>query len=199
MHEHEHESEYEQTTTGLRDQTVVLVPRAAGMDYNLSDLVDCRVFIQGRLGALRLHRLTRCTVSAAPVAGSVFFDDVTDCTVFLVARQIRIHHTCRTDLYVQVKSRPIIEDTEGVRVAPLVTPSAYPGLARARREAGLGETEEGLGTMWNQVDDFGWIKQVQSPNWGEIPVGERVQAPAPPPTSGVVGVGHDDDEDPDEI
>jgi len=42
----------------------------------------------------------------------------------------------------------------------------------------------GLGTdpgMWNQVDDFGWIKKQQSPNWRIIPESERVAPPEAPP------------------
>ena len=42
----------------------------------------------------------------------------------------------------------------------------------------------GLGSdpgMWNQVDDFGWIKKQQSPNWRVIPEAERAAPPEAPP------------------
>ena len=33
---------------------------------------------------------------------------------------------------------------------------------------------------WRDVDDFGWIKKQQSPNWRIIPEDERDAPPKPP-------------------
>jgi hypothetical protein len=44
-------------------------------------------------------------------------------------------------------------------------------------EAGFGGTDPG---RWAEVEDFGWIKQMQSPNWKIIPEDERVAPPKPP-------------------
>ena len=73
-----------------------------GSDHTLTDLTDCRVFLFGRIGALRLVRLRDCTVCAGPVSGSTFLDDVQGATLFLISRQIRIHSTKNTDFYLQV-------------------------------------------------------------------------------------------------
>ena len=35
--------------------------------------------------------------------------------------------------------------------------------------------EEGKKNMWDQVDDFKWLKAEQSPNWAILPEGERVR------------------------
>lgn len=71
-----------------------------------------------------------------------------------------MHGARNVDVYLHCGSRPIIEDCVGVRFAPLP-------------EGGIGA--EGLGAnMWDQVDDFGWLKAEKSPNWGVLPEGERV-------------------------
>jgi hypothetical protein len=44
----------------------------AGGDFTMVDLVDCTVFLLGRLSALRLRRLKRCRVYGGPVVGATF-------------------------------------------------------------------------------------------------------------------------------
>lgn len=72
-----------------------------------------------------------------------------------------MHGARNVDVYLHCGSRPIIEDCEGVRFAPLM-----------EGEAGL----EGLlgANQWDQVDDFGWLKVERSPNWSVLPEAERV-------------------------
>ncbi|GAB4823378.1 hypothetical protein N2152v2_010424 [Parachlorella kessleri] len=59
----------------------------AGLDFTLSDLQDCTVFLLGPLAALFLHRLQRCRVCVGPVAGATFMEDVQDSTLVLASRQ----------------------------------------------------------------------------------------------------------------
>jgi hypothetical protein len=46
----------------------------AGLDFTLSNLQDCTVFLLGPLAALFIHRLTRCRVYVGPVAGAAFME-----------------------------------------------------------------------------------------------------------------------------
>jgi hypothetical protein len=45
-------------------------------DAVVEDLDGAAVFVRGRLAALRLRRLRRCSVYAGPVCGATFVDDV---------------------------------------------------------------------------------------------------------------------------
>ena len=74
-----------------------------------------------------------------------------------------MHGARDVDVYLQCASRPIVEGCAGVRFAPLPE-----GL---RKGWGL----EGEANLWDQVDDFGWLKADKSPNWSVLPEGERVQ------------------------
>ena len=106
-------------------------------------------------GALRLEELTNCTVLCGPVSGSVYVDKCQGCTIFVAARQIRIHRSVGCDFCVCTARRvarcsesrmravrlrltrnvlsattlvsgPIIEDCSSMRFAPFTF--RYPAL-----------------------------------------------------------------------
>lgn len=72
-------------------------------------------------------------------------------------------------------SRPIIEACDAARFAPLEgvdAEGAYAGAAQALAAAGMADATD----LWSSVDDFLWIKEVQSPHWRVLPEGERKRA-----------------------
>ncbi|KAK9111021.1 hypothetical protein Scep_018540 [Stephania cephalantha] len=149
----------------------VLVKRFDGEvngDFTLSDLRSCEVRLIGRFRALFIHRLRDCKVFVGPVLGSILIEEVEGCLFMLASHQIRIHHARESDLYLRVRSRPIIEDSNGVRFAPYRL--CYEGIERDLKDSGLDE-ETG---NWENVDDFRWLRAVQSPNWSVLPEEERV-------------------------
>ena len=86
----------------------------------------------------------------------------------LASHPIRIHQARATDFYLRVRSGPIIEDSSAVRFAPFRV--FYEGIDEELRDSGL---REETGT-WANVDDFKWLRVVQSPNWCLIPEEECV-------------------------
>ncbi|KAL6899227.1 hypothetical protein ACP4OV_005885 [Aristida adscensionis] len=138
-------------------------------DFTLADLVSCEVHLKGKCRALYVHKLRDCRVFVGAVLGSVLIEDVEGCTFVMAAHQIRIHEATATDFYLRVRSRPIIEDCSGVRFAPHAL--KYDGIEEDLRESGL---EEETGN-WANVDDFKWLRAVQSPNWCLVPEEERLQ------------------------
>ena len=144
-------------------------------DLILERLSGCVVFVLGAVRALRCHDLRDTKVYGGPVAGSAHLQNLEGCHVEIAARQVRVHDARRTAFYVRTKSRPIIEHSREVTFAPFAF--EYEG-ARARfAAAGLVEETD----AWRDVDDFGWIKNRQSPNWSVAPESERVAPPPPPP------------------
>jgi len=144
-------------------------------DLILERLSGCVVFVLGAVRALRCHDLRDTKVYGGPVAGSAHLQNLEGCHVEIAARQVRVHDARRTAFYVRTKSRPIIEHSREVTFAPFAF--EYEG-ARARfAAAGLAEETD----AWRDVDDFGWIKNRQSPNWSVAPESERVAPPPPPP------------------
>ncbi|KAG2651567.1 tubulin-folding cofactor C-like [Panicum virgatum] len=138
-------------------------------DFTLADLVSCEVYLKGKCRALYVHKLRDCRVFVGAVLGSVLIEDVEGCTFAIAAHQIRIHEARATDFYLRVRSRPIIEDCSGVSFAPHAL--KYDGIDEDLKESGL---EEETGN-WANVDDFKWLRAVQSPNWRLVPEVERLQ------------------------
>ncbi|KAJ0106054.1 hypothetical protein Patl1_19369 [Pistacia atlantica] len=73
-----------------------------------------------------------------------------------------------TDFYLRVRSRPIIEDCNGVRFGPYCL--KYEGIDEDSEAAALSK-EPG---NWGNVDDFKWLRVFQSPNWLVLPEEERL-------------------------
>ncbi|KAF3948797.1 hypothetical protein CMV_025249 [Castanea mollissima] len=137
-------------------------------EFTVSDLDSCEVRLIGSVRALFVHRLKNCRVYAGPVTGSILIEGAEDCVFVMASHQIRIHNAKGTDFYLRVRSRPIIEDSTGVRFAPYCL--SYEGIEEDLRDASLDE-ETG---NWGNVDDFKWLRAVQSPNWAVLPENERV-------------------------
>ncbi|KAF4400463.1 hypothetical protein G4B88_023256 [Cannabis sativa] len=157
---------------GFRNKTrEVLVMKFSGSEigeFTISDLDSCEVRLIGCVRALFVHRLRNCRVYGGPVMNSILFEQVEGCVFVMASHQIRIHHAKATDFYLRVRSRPIIEDSSGVRFAPYCL--RYEGIHKDLQEASLAE-ETG---NWANVDDFRWLRAVQSPNWSILPENERI-------------------------
>jgi hypothetical protein len=93
-----------------------------------------------------------------------------DSVLVVACGQFRMHDSKAVDVYLHCGSRPIIEDCEGVRFAPL--PSVYEteGIKGAEKD-GVGGNEN----HWDQVDDFKWLKSEPSPHWSVLEESERIE------------------------
>ena len=91
---------------------------AAAGDFALQNLTRCTVLLKSTSRALWIRGLRHCTVVAVPVGGSIYVTDCEDCTLYLGARQLRVHTSARVDLYVHASSHPILEHCTALRFAP---------------------------------------------------------------------------------
>lgn len=161
---------------GARGQAITIAAEhLAGGEFVLLDLQDCTVHLAGHTTSVRLFNLRNTTVVTGPITGSCFVHHAAGCKLHLAAYQVRIHNTSDTHFYLRVRSKPIIEHTSGVHFAPYDADTQLTHLAPlvAAHQLGSGEAD-----MWSQVDDFGWIKATQSPNWAVLPPEQRLPAPA---------------------
>ncbi|KAJ4713660.1 putative Tubulin folding cofactor C [Melia azedarach] len=107
---------------GLRDkENQVLVKNSQGTEigeFTITGLDSCEAKLIGCVNALFIDRLKNCKVYAGPVMGSILIEEEENCVLVLASHQIRIHFAKRSDFYLRVRSRPIIEDSNEVRFAP---------------------------------------------------------------------------------
>lgn len=73
-----------------------------------------------------------------------------------------MHGSKCVNVYLHSASRPIIEDCQNVRFAPLPGVFAVPGLSSEANQ-------------WDQIDDFNWLKAEPSPNFGILQEAQRVK------------------------
>ncbi|KAK4242942.1 hypothetical protein C8A03DRAFT_39886 [Achaetomium macrosporum] len=140
----------------------VVVSRSTPAVGTLTNLERCVVDMSGAtttgapFASLMLKDLTGSAIAAGHVDGPVHVSGVKDSVVMVAARQVRIHDCKDVVFYLHCVSRPIIEDSKSVRFAE--APKAY-----------LTEKEKGERNLWDQVDDFNWLKRTPSPNWSLLP------------------------------
>lgn len=106
---------------------------------------------------LAIRNISGSLVIAGQVAGPAHVTGVRDSVLVVNARQVRMHECRNVSVYLWCSSHPIIEDCEGVRVAPLPAPFL-----------GRGQDNGADSNQWDQVDDFGWLKAEASPNWRRL-------------------------------
>jgi len=153
---------------------VVSAAEIKGGEFVIEDVEGAEVWLCGPIGALYIHRVRDSKVYTGPVSGAALVEDTSSCTFMLASAQIRIHHTHNTSLYLRVRSNPIIEYCTGVGVAPYKV--AYPGSEGHMKHADLDKETN----LWNQVNDFRWLKSTPSPNWRVLPLLERAPLPVCP-------------------
>lgn len=111
---------------------------------------------------LTLRDISNSLIVGGQVAGPIHVTNMHDSVLVVACRQFRMHDSKDVDVYLLCGSRPIIEDCDEIRFAPL--PSVY-------------ETEEikgGNANFWDQVDDFKWLKIEPSPHWKVLVESERI-------------------------
>ncbi|KAB2102676.1 hypothetical protein AG0111_0g9384 [Alternaria gaisen] len=111
--------------------------------------------------ALYLRSITSSLIITGQVAGAIHITDVSNSVIVTACRQFRMHGSKDVDVYLHSTSRPIFEDCEGLRFAPLPDSYKTPEIEQSANQ-------------WNQIDDFKWLKAEPSPHFNILPAAERV-------------------------
>lgn len=73
-----------------------------------------------------------------------------------------MHGSKKVDVYLHSASRPIIEDCEQVRFAPMPDMFVSPEILQTSNH-------------WDEIDDFKWLKVEASPNFSLLAEPQRIQ------------------------
>ena len=151
-----------QGITDISGQTLVKSAEEleAASCYQLKNLTDCMVILPGRLQAVHILNVLRCTIYIGEVSGAVHVTRCEESSVSLHCHQLRIHQSRASRFYVQAATPPIVEDVQDLAFAPYNF--TYRGQAAVVRNEN-----------WRQVQDFKWLKPEPSPHWRELPCEER--------------------------
>ncbi|ETN46618.1 uncharacterized protein HMPREF1541_00804 [Cyphellophora europaea CBS 101466] len=162
------------TTISSQSHAHILLPSssiAAPTPCTISRLTSCILDLStsrsASFASLTINNATSSLLCCGTVNGPAHVTGLRNCTLVIVCRQLRMHECAGVNVYLHCTSRPIIEDCKGMRFAQL--PQTYFDLTAAG-QSGLADSAN----LWDQIDDFKWLKSEPSPNWSVLPVGERV-------------------------
>lgn len=152
---------------GICDQTgQTFTKSAAELEqsncYQLKNLTDCTIVLPGRLKAVHILNVLRCTIYVGEVSGAAHVTGCCQSSISISCHQLRIHQSSDSSFCVNVKTQPIVEDVRNIQFAPYNF--SYPGQIPATGES-----------LWDQVRDFKWLKSEPSPNWSILPEAQRTQ------------------------
>ena len=135
--------------------------------------------------ALYLKNIARSLLVCGHVAGAAHITGLQDSVVVVACRQFRMHSAKNVDVYLHSASRPIIEDCENVRFAPLpdayVSPLSLSLACDATVQVVLTRTSKTTpaiaetANQWDQIDDFKWLQAEHSPHFSVLPAAERIE------------------------
>merc|ERR1712110_326830 len=118
------------------------------------------VRILGSPGTLHITNMDNVTVLCGPVRTSIFVENCINCDFVVACQQLRIHTTRKSNFFLHVTSKAIIEDCHSVGFAPYGL--SYTELDDDFLKSGLSKEINN----WNNIDDFNWLStEKRSPNW----------------------------------
>lgn len=157
------------TLSHLSNLHIALPPSAshATAAGTISHLTHCIVNLSAAttpntpFAALYLKNIKHSLIICGQVAGAIHITNVEHSVLVTACRQFRMHASKHVDVYLHASSRPIFEDCEDLRFAPL--PQVFTTDAIAE-----------LPNQWDQIDDFKWLKAGPSPNFSILAEDKRV-------------------------
>ncbi|KAF2176394.1 TBCC-domain-containing protein [Zopfia rhizophila CBS 207.26] len=116
----------------------------------------------GPFAGLILKNIKDSLIVCGQVAGPAHITGVENSVIVTACRQFRMHGAKNVDVYLHCSSRPIIEDCEQIRFAPLPDTYVTPDTSTSQNQ-------------WDQIDDFKWLKSEPSPHFSILSDSNRVK------------------------
>lgn len=149
--------------SNLTDETLTHNSNVDQMEIVISNLVNCTIYIKGNPSTVHIDDLINTNLFIGPVSGSVFVNSVTNCKLHVACHQLRIHKSMKTDFYIHVTTKAIIEDCKEVKFARYLW--KYDSYCSDFVSSRLNKEINN----WSKIDDFNWlVADVPSPNWSII-------------------------------
>lgn len=129
-------------------------------DVALENLEDCTIIIEGEISALRISKIRNCKLFVGFCTGSTHIQETYDSEIVLSTKQFRLHDSQKLKVFLNIPSTPIIEDCKEIGFGDLAKKVVKNESLSSSFEVKNFETNR-----WRDVNDFKWLKKVQSPNW----------------------------------
>ncbi|KAF2267675.1 TBCC-domain-containing protein [Lojkania enalia] len=111
---------------------------------------------------LTLKNIKDSLIICGQVNGSIHITSVENSVIVTACRQFRMHTSKKVDVYLHCSSRPIIEDCELIRFAPLPDTYLTPEVSQFQNQ-------------WDQIDDFRWLQTESNPHFNLLSATNRIE------------------------
>lgn len=164
-------------TTAISSQisSHIIVPpsaRHAHSPCQLSNLQACCIDLSvptaesAAFASLTVNGVESSLLLCSSISGPAHITNVKNSVLVLDCKQFRMHECENVDIYLYCTSRPIIEDCKNIRFAEI--PPTIIDLLHSSLETAPSAN------LWDQIDDFKWLKAEQSPNWSILPRKDQI-------------------------
>lgn len=151
------------TSYSIKDETEARITlhdikaTQASFSLSLTNIKDSFIDLSSSVNdkqvtALYIAGISNSLIIAPQVTGSVFVINVQNSVLLVGCRQYRMHKSKDTTIFLKCSSHPIIEHSSDLSFSSM--PTSY----------GM----EGNKNLWDQVQDFDWIRDGGSPNWRKV-------------------------------
>ncbi|ORZ12739.1 tubulin binding cofactor C-domain-containing protein [Absidia repens] len=123
---------------------------SAAVDISLSHLSNCMIWLpkEGvKISTVHIKNIKKCIIVCGTVQGSILMYGLNDSVLVVNCHQFRMHDATNVDVLLQVSSRPIMEDSNRIRIG------------------NNDQDQKSSVNYFDQMDDFNWLKQQASPHW----------------------------------
>ncbi|KAI8335941.1 tubulin binding cofactor C-domain-containing protein [Chlamydoabsidia padenii] len=138
--------------SNLENQIITLSghKELAAVDISLSYLSKCIIWLPTEtitISTVHIKQIKDCVIVCGTVQGSILIYGLEHSILTVNCHQFRMHDAKNVDVLMCVSSRPIMEDSNGIRVG------------------NTQDQKSSVNNYFSQMDDFNWLKQQASPNW----------------------------------
>lgn len=123
--------------------------RIGGQQFIVDNLKSCKLRVFDHCQQVTIDDCEDCDIVLGPCEDSVFVRDCSNCTVHVVAQQLRVRGCVDCTFFLWVPTDPVIESSHGLRIGQWHV--AYPGLTAHMAHAKLNPEDV---NKWSQVYDF---------------------------------------------
>ncbi|CAO3590419.1 unnamed protein product [Absidia cylindrospora] len=121
---------------------------SAAVDISLSHLSNCVIWLPNegvQISTVHIKNIKKCIIVCGIVQGSILMYGLDDSVLVVNCHQFRMHDATNVDVLLQVSSRPIMEDSNRIRIG--------------------NNDQKSSVNYFDQMNDFNWLKQQASPHW----------------------------------
>ncbi|KAI9297603.1 TBCC-domain-containing protein [Neoconidiobolus thromboides FSU 785] len=141
--------------------------KESSTSVNISEIENSVIDLinkQTKIATLYLKEIKDSIILLPPVLNSILIQNCFNCIIYVASQQYRMHGSKNCQVFLSANSNPIIEDCTDIRFGKYLIEFENENEEELFKHYNINYNPEN--NLYNKVDDFNWLKQTASPNWG---------------------------------